>query len=90
MIDTKKTSRTGRRPSGEVAKKVVSLTIDPALIQRIDAYATDNGMSRSAAIETAITGLLTSESPDATAGNSLVQPDSCIFASPSMGTAIRY
>jgi len=83
MLDAKKLSRTGRPPSGNVAKKVVSLTIDPALVKQVDAYAADKKMSRSAAIEAAIVGLLASNSPIAT-------PDGCIFASPSLGTAILY
>ena len=91
MPDTKKLSRGGRRSSGDVAKKVVSLTIDPALIKQVDDYAADKKMSRSAAIEAAIVGLLASnsESPTATAENNLVQPD-CIFASPACGAAIHY
>jgi hypothetical protein len=89
MIDTKKSSRVGRPPSGNVAKKVVSLTIDPALVKQVDEYAADKKISRSAAIETAIVGLLTLNSPIATTENSLVQPD-CIFASPALGAAIYY
>jgi len=89
MAQTKKESRTGRRPSGDFAKKVVSLTIDPALVKQVDEYAADKKMSRSAAIEAAIVGLLAVNSPIAPVENSLVQPD-CIFASPSLGTAIYY
>jgi metal-responsive CopG/Arc/MetJ family transcriptional regulator len=73
-----------------VAKKVVSLTIDPALVKQVDAYAVGKKMSRSAAIEAAITSLLTLNSPIATAENSLVQSDNCVFASPASGTAIFY
>jgi len=73
-----------------VAKKVVSLTIDPALVKSVDAYAADKGISRSATIEAAIVGLLAVNSPIAKAENSVVQPELCIFASPALGTAIRY
>ena len=84
-------TRTGRPPSGNIAKKVVSLAIGPALIKQIDEYAADKKMSRSAAIEAAIVGLLAvkPERTIATAENSLVQPD-CIFASPAFGAAILY
>ena len=88
MIDTKKTSRTGRPPAGDVAKKVVSLTIDPALLQQVDAYAAEKGISRSAAIEAAITGLLTLNRPITTAEN--FEQSGCIFASPALGAAIFY
>ena len=89
MAYTNKQSRTGRPPTGDVAKKVVSLTIDPALVKQVDEYAADKKISRSAAIEAAIVGFLASNSPIATAENSLVQPD-CVFASPSLGSAIYY
>jgi len=72
-----------------VAKKVVSLTIDPALVKQVDAYAADKKISRSAAIEAAIVGLLALNSPIATPENSLTQPD-CMFASPALGAAILY
>jgi len=90
MPDRKKESRSGRPPSGNVAKKVVSLTIDPALIKQVDEYAADKKISRSAAIEAAIAGLLALSSPVVAAENSLVQPDGSIFASPSLGAAIFY
>jgi len=89
MAHVNKQSRSGRPPSGGVAKKVVSLTIDPALVKQVDEYAADKKMSRSAAIEAAIVGLLALNSPIATTENSLVQSD-CIFALPSLGTAILY
>ena len=89
MTHTKQPSRTGRPPLGGIAKKVVSLTIDPALIKQVDDYATDKKISRSAAIEAAILGLLAGNSPVATAENSLVQPD-CMFATPDFGAAIHY
>jgi hypothetical protein len=89
MPDPKKLSRAGRSPTGGAAKKVVSLTIDPALIPQIDAYAKDKGMSRSAAIEAAIASLLALDSSDATTENRLVQSD-CVFASSSLDTAILY
>ena len=89
MTHPKQQSRTGRPPSGDVAKKVVSLTIDPALIKQVDDYAAEKKISRSAAIEAAITSLLAGNSPVAAAENSLVQPD-CMFASPSLGAAIHY
>ena len=91
MTHTTQQSRTGRPPSGGVAKKVVSLTIDPVLITQVDDYAADKKMSRSAAIEAAIVGLLAVKlgSPMATAENSLVQSD-CMFASPDFGAAIHY
>ena len=89
MTYTAQQSRMGRPPSGDVAKKVVSLTIDPALIKQVNDYAADKKISRSAAIEAAIVGLLAGNSPVATADNSLVQPD-CMFASPDFGAAIHY
>ena len=91
MTHPKQQSRTGRPPSGNVAKKVVSLTIDPALIKQVDDYAADKKISRSAAIEAAIVGLLAeqSESRMAMAENSLVQPD-CMFVTPDFGAAIHY
>ena len=89
MAHINQQSRTGRPPSGNIAKKVVSLTIDPALIKQVDEYAAEKKISRSAAIEAAIVGLLALNSPDATADNSLVQSD-CMFASPTFGAAIHY
>jgi len=89
MPHSRKQSRGGRRPSGDVAKKVVSLTIDPALVKQVDAYAADKRMSRSAAIETAIVGLLAVNRPIASAENNLVQPD-CVFATPALGMAIFF
>jgi hypothetical protein len=73
-------------------KKIVSLTINPALIARLDEYAAERKLSRSAAIETAITGLfaLNFNVPLAAAENSVVLPNDCIFASPSLGAAVFY
>jgi hypothetical protein len=88
MAHIKKQSRAGRLPAGDVAKKVVSLTIAPALLQQVDAYATEKGISRSAAVEAAITGLLTLNSPITTAEDFV--PTDCIFATPSLGAAILY
>ena len=77
-------------------KSVVSLSLDPTLISRVDIYAFDKGLSRSAVIEMAITGLLEKNStlviPAATASadvNSLVQPEN-VFATPALGAAICY
>ena len=89
MPHSKKTSRVGRRPSGESAKKVVSLTLDPALIKQVDEYAADKKVSRSAAIEAAIVGSLALNRPLTTVENSLVQSD-CAFATPALGAAILY
>ena len=91
MAQIKKESRVGRPPAGDVAKKVVSLTIDPALVKQVDEYAADKRMSRSAIIEAAVVGFLAlnASSPMATMENSQVQPD-CVFASPSLGVAILY
>ena len=90
MTDTNK-KRTGRS-SGDNAKKIISLTLDPALVAKVDEYAAEKKISRSAAIETAITGLFavspTTSQP--VVSNSLVQPDDCIFASPQLGAAIFY
>jgi metal-responsive CopG/Arc/MetJ family transcriptional regulator len=69
MAHIKKLSRAGRPPSGEVAKKVVSLTIDPELIRQVDVYAADKGISRSAAVEAAIVGLLALKNPIVTSEN---------------------
>ena len=91
----KKQSRAGRSPKGDTAKKIVSLTIDPALISQVDGFASDKDMSRSAALEKIITEWLAipSDSPIASTAsaidNSLVQSD-CLFASPSLGAAIMY
>jgi hypothetical protein len=87
-----KKRRTRRSPVGDKAKKIVSLTIDPTLIGQIDFYAAEKGISRSSAIETAIIELLALKpgSPTAVANNSLVLPDDCLFASPSLGAAIHY
>jgi len=89
MTDTKKTSRTGRENK---AKKIISVTIDPALIHQIDTYAADRGISRSAAIETVLTGFFATKSTPAFTmpDKSLVQPDNCLFASSQLGAAIHY
>ena len=55
-----------------------------------NAYAADKKISRSAAIESAITGLIALNDPIVTVENNLGQSDSCIFASPSLGAAILY
>jgi len=83
MPNPKKESRSGRPPSGNVAKKVVSLTIDPASVKQVNEYAADKKISRSAAIETAIVGLLTQN-------GTVAIEDGCIFALPALGAAIRY
>ena len=82
-------SKRGKKDS---AKKIVSLTIDPALIAKIDGYAASKKISRSAAIESSIMGLLVlnSDSAFAVPDNSLVQPEESIFASPQLGTAIHF
>ena len=90
MPHAKKQSRTGRPPSGDAAKKIVSLTLDPALIKQVDAYAAGKKISRSAAVEAAITGLLALNRPIGTAENSFGQADHCLFATPSLGAAIHY
>ena len=91
MTDTNR-KRTGRSPSGDKAKKIVSLTLDPALVAKIDEYAAEKKISRSAAIETAITGLFVVSATTSLPmiENSLMQPDDCIFASPQLGGAIFY
>jgi len=87
MTETKKQSR-----KKDSTKKIVSLTIDPILIEKIDGYAASKKISRSAAIEFSITGLLAlnSDSASAVPENSLVQPEESIFASPQLGTAIHF
>ena len=92
MPDRKKPSRVGRPPVEKTTKKVISLTIAPALVKQIDAYAADKKISRSAAIEAAIVGLLTPKLDDsiATAEHSRAQPDGCVFATPALGSAIFY
>ena len=81
------------------AKKIVSLTIAPVLVARIDEYAAEKKISRSAVIENAITNWFASpvNSPAAInePENSLVQSDDCVlgqclFASPQVGHAILY
>jgi hypothetical protein len=76
----------------DATKKIVSLTLDPVLVARIDEYAANKKISRSAAIEVAITGLLALNSSLSltAAENSVVLPDDCIFATPSFGGAIFY
>jgi len=96
MSTQKKQPRAGRSPKGDSAKKIVSLTIDPALISQIDSYATNKGISRSAAIEEAIAGWFASQqSPKsiATTANTTdksVPQFEYIFATPALGKAIRY
>jgi len=86
MTETKKTSRTK-----DSTKKIVSLTIDPVLLAKIDDYAAEKKISRSAAIELAITGLhALPSSPSIAIAESAVLPDDCMFASPQLGTAIFY
>ena len=87
MTDTKKKTRTK-----DSAKKIVSLTIDPVLIDKIDSYAANKKISRSAAIEFSIMELLAlnSDSAFAVPENSLVQPEESIFASPQLGAAIHF
>ena len=76
------------------AKKIVSLTIAPALVARIDEYAAEQKISRSAVIENAMMNWfeLPVNSPAAInePDNSLVQSDDCVFASPQVGHAILY
>ena len=95
MTDEKRQIQKRRSPAGEDTKKIVSLTIEPALVAKIDEYAADKRISRSAAIENAIIGLLASpsDSPVITASepeNSLIQSNDCLFASPQVGHAILY
>jgi hypothetical protein len=95
MTSEKTQMRKRRSPAGDDSKKIVSLTIAPALVARIDEYAADKKISRSAAIENAIVNWLAPPpaSPVATASepvNSLIQPDDCLFASPQAGHAILY
>ena len=95
MTDEKKQSRKGRSPAGDKAKKNFSFSLDPVLVKDLDHYATDKRLSRSSAIEAAITALLTVKSDrpvarTASVDNSLVQPDDNIFATPAMGAAIHY
>jgi metal-responsive CopG/Arc/MetJ family transcriptional regulator len=96
MTNTKKQSHRGRSPAGNEAKKVVSLTLDPTLLGKIDNYASVNGLSRSAAIENAITALfakapsVSSVSTTTASVNSIVQPEGCLYAAPQIGQAIFY
>ena len=87
MTDTKKQAR-----PKDSTKKIVSLTLDPVLIAKIDDYAAEKKISRSAAIEIAITGLLALNSSVSLAvmENSTVLPGNCIFASPQLGTALFF
>jgi hypothetical protein len=70
------------------------LTIAPALVARIDEYAAEKKISRSAVIENAMMNWFASpvNSPAAInePDNSLVQSDDCVFASPQVGHAILY
>jgi len=105
MSTAKTQSRAKRSPSGDTAKKIVSLTVDPALISQVDGFASDTGVSRSAALETIIREWLAkpSGSPVAsvaqatpmatlaasTSDNSLVQSSHLVAYLPS-GAAINY
>ena len=84
MTNPSKQSRTK-----DSTKKIVSLTLDPVLLTKIDAYAADKGISRSAAVELSIMELLPNPSI-AVAENSALLPEEGIFATPSLGTAIFY
>jgi len=103
MSNEKKQARTKRSPQGDTAKKIVSLTIDPALVSQVDAIASDKGISRSAAFELILAdGLAVLSgrpvappvtSPSARPAEKVataVKVNDCIFASPQLGTAIRY
>jgi len=98
MTETKKQSRKRRTPT-ENAKKVLSLTIDPALIEHVDEYASNNQMSRSAVIEEAILNYFVQPLPESTDSpvpiseplNSIVQSNSNYeYAAPQHGKAIFY
>ena len=98
MTETKKQSRKRRTPT-ESAKKVVSLTIDPALIDSMDEYAANKRISRSAAIEEAILNFFVaplqasqdSPVPIHEPVNSVVQPNrNYEYAAPQHGKAIFY
>ena len=98
MTETKKQSRKRRTPT-ESAKKVVSLTIDPALVAQVDEHARLNQMSRSAVIEEAILNYFVQPLPESKNSpesisepvNSLVQPNSNDqYASLPVGKAIFY
>ena len=98
MTETKKQSRK-RRTATENIKKVVSLTIDPALIAHIDEHAELSQMSRSAVIEKAILNYFVQPLPESKNSpvpisepvNSLVQPNSNYeYAAPQTGKAIFY
>jgi hypothetical protein len=96
MTETKKQSRKGRSPAGDATKKVVSLTLDPALIDGIDKIAKAINVSRSKAVEIAITGLIAtppsvaSTPVSAPSKDAALSPHDCMFASPQMGQAISY
>jgi metal-responsive CopG/Arc/MetJ family transcriptional regulator len=100
MTETKK-QRKGRTPIGEKAKKIVSLTIDSELLEKIDSYAADKKLSRSAAIEEVIIKTLSTpttsrQTTDRLAAmreteNNLVQSsDGAMFAAPQLGRAVLY
>jgi hypothetical protein len=91
MSKITKQPRAGRPANGNAAKKVVSLTLDPAIIAQVDAYATEHKISRSAAIETILQESFEAkpQSMIAPAVNSLVQPEN-IYATPAIGEAILY
>jgi len=95
MTSEKTQIRKKDSPAENDTKKIVSLTIAPALVARIDEYAAEKKISRSSAIESAIVNWLALpvDSPVAAAyepDNSLVHSDDCLFASPQVGHAILY
>ena len=82
-----------KKQSRNSEKKVVSLSIDRALIEKLDDYAAEKKISRSAAAESAIARLSmpVNSMTESVSENSLVQPEgSTIFASPQAGQAILY
>jgi hypothetical protein len=92
-------SKTKKQPKSD--KKIVSLSVSETLMGKLDEYAADNGVSRSAAVEDAIVCLtkpiagtvsgqaLPVNNLDQLSENSLVQSGS-VFASPQIGQAIMY
>ena len=79
-----------KKQSRKTGRKIISLSVNPALIETLDGYAAEQNLSRSAAMEAAIVRL-TAPTPAVPTTVSVNSPsDGGLFASPQIGQAIRY
>ena len=95
MTDIKIPSRKRRSASKDDAKKVVSLSLNPALLESIDKYAAEQNISRSTAIEHAIVKMFAepANSPltmDESPNDFMQDNNENLYASPQLGQAILY